>query len=113
MVEGHKEEYAMEDMKESNKLKSWQAQKRDMFDWLKVPSRFTLLKKMVRETLVEVIGERKHREQIEKALDDYLKTKEKDSEARIVNSKINLIQFFCDYHKTVNTKYRRQFNLII
>jgi len=25
----------------------------------------------------------------------------------VVNSKINLIQFFCDYHKIVNTKYRR------
>jgi hypothetical protein len=25
----------------------------------------------------------------------------------VVNSKINLIQFFCNYHKTVNTKYRQ------
>ena len=71
LVQTNNEESNMKDMKESNKLKSWQAQKRDMFDWLKVPSRFTLLKKMVRETLVEIIGERKHRLQIEKALEDY------------------------------------------
>jgi hypothetical protein len=89
-VKTHKEESNMEDMKEANKLKSWQAQKRDMFDWLKVPSRFTLLKKMVRETLVEIIGERRHREQIEKALDDYLQIKQKNSDAQLVNSKIDL-----------------------
>ena len=31
--------------------------KEDMFSWLKVPSRFKILKKMIRERLIEIIGE--------------------------------------------------------
>ena len=47
----------IEDEKQMKSLHDFNSQKQDMFLWLKVPSRFQKLKKIIRERLVEIIGE--------------------------------------------------------
>lgn len=89
-IEKNEDERIKDDMDYNNQKEKWKAETIDQFNWLKVPSKFNLLKQMVREKLIEIIGEKDQREKIEEALDVYLGKKTKNPDHKLFNSKINL-----------------------
>lgn len=89
-IRKRKDDQLQKDAEYENTQKNFDQQKFDMFEWQKVPSRFKLLKKMVRERLVEIIGEKENREKIEDAIQCYFDLKSQNPDHKLFNSKINL-----------------------
>ena len=89
LLEKNEDNREEDDLENKQEKAKWKVSKIDQFEWLHVPSKFNLLKKMVREKLVEIIGEADQVAKIEKAMDMYLKEKMKNPDHKLFNSKIN------------------------
>lgn len=82
---------AAEDKKFESAKDKLKRKNKDLFEWLFIPSKFTILKKMVRQKLVEMIRDKCRFNKIEDAMHDYEMSKSVDENSQMFDFRIDIM----------------------